>query len=315
MTTADPLEALELVNGDYNEILNSREYRIGRRLLKLKQALGSIDVKALAGFARSLSVQSKVRGIGGISGSHPALAVDERAISSVRESSSTVYTCVTNGYDLPHAPLYSPAGLESVLFVDGVTSELMQDDGGFVIRRVENEASLVSSGNPNRYCKMHPGEFFDSDFTIYTDGSVQVVCDLADWCAIARASETGVAMHAHSSRECAYDEACACIASKRGNSDAILRQMERYEGEGFPRRFGMREATVIVSDLRNPLASNLLAAWWEEYVASGSGRDQLALPYVLWKMGLTIDSVACLGPDVWKSPKLRFYGLGSHSFK
>ena len=315
MSTADPLEALESVNNDYNEILNSREYRTGKRLLKLKRALGSIDVKTLAIFAKSLFVQRKVRGVGSIVNSYHSLSVDDQALASVREASVTVYSCVTNGYDLPRAPLYAPAGLESVLFADGETSRLVQSEDGFAIRRIEDEASLAFSCNPNRYCKMHPAEFFDSDFAIYTDGNIQVICDLSEWCAIARASKTGVAMHAHSLRDCAFDEARVCITSRRGDPVAISKQMKRYEAEGFPRHFGMREATVIVSDLRNPLASGLLEAWWKEYLASGSGRDQLALPYVLWKMGLTINSVACLGPDVWKSPKLRVHDLGSHSFK
>ena len=315
MSTTNPLKALESVNDDYNAILNSREYRIGKRLLKLRQALGSVDVRALASFAKSLSAQSKVKSLGGTTDIHPAPVIDRQTVLSVGGSSIVAYSCVTNGYDSPHAPIYAPANLRSVLFADDITFELLREADDFEIRHIEENASLASSHNPNRYCKMHPGEFFDSDFAVYIDGSVQIVCDLTDWCAIARASETGVAMHAHSSRECVYDEARACIASRRGNPVAISKQMERYEAEGFPRHFGMREATVIVSDLHNPLASNLLAAWWEEYLASGSGRDQLALPYVLWKMGLSIDSVACLGPDVWKSPKLRIHDLGAHSFK
>ena len=315
MSTDSPLEALEAVNCDYNELLSSREYRAGKRLLKLERALRSFDVKALAGFAKSLSAQGKVNGMGGAVGAHAAPAVGEREVASARSSSVTVYACVTNGYDVPHAPLYAPSWLRPVLFVDEATSSLVHDPGWLSIRRVEREPSLVASRNPNRYCKMHPGEFFDSDFSIYTDGNVQVISDLADWCAIARASETGVAMHAHSSRECAYDEASACIASKRGDPAAIRRQMERYESEGFPHNFGMREATVIVADLRNSTSAKLLSAWWDEYVSSGSGRDQLALPYVLWKMGFTADSVACLGPNVWNSPKLRIHDLGSHSFK
>ena len=312
MSTDNPLEALEAVNYDYNELLNSREFRAGKRLLKLKRALRSFDVKGLAGFAKSLLTQRKVGSMGGVTGTHEALAVDERAVASARDSSATLYACVTNGYDTPRAPLYVPARLSPVLFVDEATSESMRDSGGFTVRRIEDEALLESSCNPNRYCKMHPGEFFDSDFAIYTDGNVQVICDVADWCAIARASEIGVAMHAHSSRECVYEEARACIASRRGDPVAIKRQMERYESEGFPRRFGMREATIIVTDLHNPTSVEVLAAWWDEYVASGSGRDQLALPYVLWKMGYTVDSV---GPDVWNSPKLRIHNLGSHSFR
>ena len=147
------------------------------------------------------------------------------------------------------------------------------------------------------------------------DGNVQVVSDLTALTEIAKCSKIGIAMHKHPARKCAYVEAQVCIASKRGNADAIKKQMERYRKEGFPENFGFCEATVIATDLRNPNAKQIMECWWNEFCNTGSGRDQLSFPYVLWKNGFSINDVGLLGNNILFNPKFRIINPGSHSFK
>ena len=49
----------------------------------------------------------------------------------------------------------------------------------------------------------------------------------------------------------------------------------------------------------------LLEKWWNEFYMSESLRDQLSLPYVLWKNGYSIDQVGTLGNNVYDNTKLQ----------
>ncbi len=82
-------------------------------------------------------------------------------------------------------------------------------------------------------------------------------------------------------------------------------QVKRYKKTGFPKDYGMLECNVIVSDLKNLNAIKILNDWWMEYVKSESLRDQLALPYVLWKNNVPIEELTGLGSNVFKNPIIR----------
>jgi hypothetical protein len=84
--------------------------------------------------------------------------------------------------------------------------------------------------------------------------------------------------------------------------------MEKYKREGLPSHFGLFEATVIVSDLNNPKSSDLLDSWYKEFSDSNSMRDQLALPYVIWKKGFSIEDIGFLGDNLKRNPMFRWYG-------
>ena len=112
-------------------------------------------------------------------------------------------------------------------------------------------------------------------------------------------------MHRHAHRNCIYQEAKWCEYNGRGNLQNIQQQLQRYTEEGMPHDFGMMEATIIVTDLNNGTAKKLFDQWWTEFCHSGSGRDQLCFPYILWKNQYTVDDVGCLGNDEYHNPKFR----------
>ena len=48
---------------------------------------------------------------------------------------------------------------------------------------------------------------------------------------------------------------------------------------------------------------------------SGSGRDQLALPYIIWKLGYHMSDIGSLGNNLFLNPKFRIENLGDHRFR
>ena len=219
-----------------------------------------------------------------------------------KEKKVVVYSCVTKGYDSLKDPILYDDALDYYLISDEKTST----QSVWKHMDIPQEMQHQNGGMINRYCKLNPFVFFQSyDFSIYIDGNIEIVSDIRNLCTIARNSKIGIAMHMHDDRDCIYRESSVCKLYKRGNVPAIEKQMKDYRQEGFPEHFGMVEATIIIVDLKNPIAKKIMNDWWGELLRSGSGRDQLSFPYVLWKNGFSISDVGCLGNNRRKNPKFR----------
>ena len=221
------------------------------------------------------------------------------------EKKGVVYTCVTDEYDSPRAPLLENDCLDWICFTDNL-KEAKADVWKKQLVSMESEHF---TNNVNRFYKFHPFDLFENkyDYAIYIDGNVWVVSDVTGLYEIAHHSKIGIAMHKHFSRDCAYDDVEWCKINKRGNKKALEKQIGEYCKQGFPKKFGLFEATIIVVDLSNLAAKKIMKEWWDEFLKWGSKRDQLIFPYLLWKNGYSIDDVGCLGNNEYKNPKFRIF--------
>ena len=89
----------------------------------------------------------------------------------------------------------------------------------------------------------------------------------------------------------------------KGDKSKINKQINKYSKEGFPKHYGLLEATIIFTDLRNPKSKVILENWWEEFLKSESYRDQLSLPYILWQQGISTSKADSLGNNLYRSSK------------
>lgn len=239
----------------------------------------------------------------------------KRLIPGPADKKIVVYTCITGEYEDPLPPLFFAPRIEYKLFTDNETFFARGNKlDGWNPMAIPDVAQTYSKSLMNRYVKMHSFELFAGkfDYAIYVDGCVQPVSDLSQY-VYDIDQNTGMAFHEHSDRDCIYEEAKACHHWKKGNLGNIDRQIERYKSEGFPKHYGMLECPVIVTDLHNIKAKELLQRWWVEFLKSASGRDQLALPYVLWKAHILSRQVATLGHNIWLDAKIRRYHHGKRS--
>lgn len=221
----------------------------------------------------------------------------------VEDKKGIVYSCIHGGYDTPKEPLIIDSNLRYVLYTDEKST---MPTSSWEYRDIRGTDVIKRNNSANRYYKMHPFEFFDKeDYAIYIDGNVQIISDVTGLYRIANSSKLGIAMHTHSSYESLYAESKWCRLRKRGNLDKIMAQVKYYKEQGFPEKYGHLEATVVVIDLKNKNAKQLLDAWWDEFCKWGSGRDQLSLPYVMWKQGYSIEDMGILGNFVHLNPKFR----------
>lgn len=212
-----------------------------------------------------------------------------------------VYSCITGGYDSICEPVFEFDNVEYVLFTDKNV-----EAKNWKVLPIPKYCNKNDNILTNRYMKMHPNEIFekcDYDFAIYVDGNLKVIGDPRPL--VYDTGRVGIAMHRHALREDIWKEMLACIAQRKGNPRKIMQQVVGYKKRGLPKKFGMLECNMIVVDLKNKLAKEILDEWWDEFLKSKSMRDQISLPYVIWKKGYSIEDFGNLGYNIYRNPKIR----------
>lgn len=212
-----------------------------------------------------------------------------------------VYTAVYGNYDVIEEPMFVNPKLNYYAFTD---SDLPVDS---VWKKVDisNYPQLQSLDNYHRakYIKMFPYEFFkDYDFSIWVDGNVNLIADTYPVAIMSKGSP--MATYSNPIHDCICTEARYMIFQGRLPSDGAKIQLSDYQQAGFPEHFGMREFSIIYRDHRSKECYEMMKEWWE-HVNKYTMRDQLSLPFILWKNGKTIDYIKCLGENWRWNPRFR----------
>lgn len=285
------INSFEILNKEYEEIIkeNNLRYQIKKNLSieEIKRKISRLIIK----IKYKISNLQEKRNLGN----------DVEFEEYKGNKKIVIYTCITGDYDNLLEPYYMDPKCEYIIFSDqNIKSDIYKT---FKIpKKIENMNNILI----NRYIKLHPHEIFEKeyDYSIYIDGNIQQISNLSAFINNIN-EEIGIAMHKHSVRNCIYEEAKALKIQKKGNKKFINEQIKKYENEKFPPNYGMAEANVIVTDLNNNKSKKIFEDWWEEFINSKSMRDQVSLPYILWRNNISMDLLTTLGSNVYNNPKLR----------
>ncbi len=290
------LNEIEQLNLDYLELKESKEYRIGKKMLALRSFTLRKAIKAIRSRFYFRSVHQFL----------PRENLEENERAGIARPAEklykiAVYSCVTGQYDSGNCPYIYPSGIQYVMYSDQETYD------GWSIRRLPPWITDVRSGiYINRYVKFHPFELFggEYDYAVYLDGNITPVSDLSVWAELTD-DTYGIAFHEHCGRSCIYEEYKACRAMKKGNLKHLKKQMLKYKKEGFPKDYGMLEGNAFIVNLKNDQAKRLLHECWKELCRTRGGRDQIVWPYILWKNHIRLSRITTLGKNVYRDAKLR----------
>ena len=89
----------------------------------------------------------------------------------------------------------------------------------------------------------------------------------------------------HTDRDCAYDEAAILTQLRYDHLPLIQAQTQYYTSVGYPRNNGLYELPVSIR--KNTDEIKVLNMRWWEMICRYSSRDQLSMPFVLWKSKIT----------------------------
>ncbi len=292
----DKYDLIEKLNLDYINVKNSKEYLLGNKIYVIVRYLKKFKFISL--FKKIIDTK-KINKYN----SHNALDNNFNEKKDIKTIPKiVVYTCITDNYDKKILePWVNPKNIDYYLFTD---NENIKTDV-WSVKRIPDNIKDLDNVKINRYIKMHPFELFNNyDYAIYIDGNVQVVSNLTKM-VYSIDEKVGIAMHKHQFRDCIYNEIEVCKIRKKGNYNKMKLQTENYKKEGFPKHFGMIEATIIVSNTKNDIAKKIFNDWWSEFLKFDSHRDQISLQYVVWKNNLKIEDLGKLGNNLYKNPKFR----------
>ena len=191
-----------------------------------------------------------------------------------------VYTAIFGGYDrLWHAPAHPD--VDFVCFTDDPSLEAPP------WRVVEGEARFEHPRMSAKWFKALPHLALpDHRHTIRLDGSVKIRSDAFAEQAMQPLGESGIAMLRHPDRDNIFDEAEHSLRMSRYSGQPIREQVEHYKDEGFTSDNDLFWCGLIVRDNQNERVRELNEAWMREN-ERWSYQDQLSMPYLLWKLGIT----------------------------
>lgn len=308
--TRDLFQSIEDRNKEFNTLLGGAEYNKGLQINNIRRIIGSFAVSEFVEVVRCKLADRKIntRNDGNTDKMISKLPDTFDSYRQFRNKKIVVYTCIIGKYDQLKEPLLAFDNVTYICFTDDQANIDATADTKWEIRSVPEDILKAHQGTlANRYVKMHPHELFtEADYSIYVDGNVKIVSFPGAYLP-GTMGKAGLAIYAHGRRNCVYDEAQICIMRKKGKKAFIERQMQRYSAEGFPANYGLYECTIIATDLKNDNSRQIVESWWQEFMDSQSFRDQLSLPYVMWKNGFEYTDIGLLGANIFDDCRITVY--------
>jgi hypothetical protein len=214
-----------------------------------------------------------------------------------------VYTAIYGGYDRLKAQpeqtiksdwlCFSDMGMDTVGEWQVVT--FANPSGGLTKPRIQAKYFKIMSHHvfPGGWFDMATPDFHNNvhyDHLVWIDGSVQIYRPDFLELMLSSIGESGWALFKHPIRDCIYDEAEESALMVKYQADPILEQAALYRRIGYPAHNGLWCGGLIArrTDAHHLAAFNEL--WWRENTTRSS-QDQISLPVVLWRLGLSVDAV------------------------
>ena len=292
-------KAIEEENIQYKKILDSREYKLGKKIFLIINNINHLNIKFF--LKKIINIKNNINYRKNLA---PKNKNNKTYSLYNMKKKIVVYTCITGDYDNILDPLIEEKSCDYILFTNNSFNN--RNEGYKIVNIPDNiKEKKLNNILLNRYIKMHPHELFENkyDYSIYIDGNIRCISNISSFINELN-DNVGFAMHNHCCRNCIYNESKSLKLLGKGNNKYLDKQITKYEKENFPHNYGMLEANVIVTDLHSNNSKKIFLEWWKEFISSNSLRDQISLPYVLWKNNILVKDVASLGDNVYDNPKI-----------
>jgi hypothetical protein len=215
-----------------------------------------------------------------------------------------IYTAITAGKDQLRNPVCRIPGVSYVCFTD--TPHLYAS--AWQVRPIN-----WTHADPTRMAKrpkLLPHRYLQEfDWSLWIDANFEIVDDLAPF--IRDHLEQGP-FHAlrQFQRSCAYEVVDACIKYKKDDPAILRAQAGRYRELGMPVGLPVAACGVMLRHHNAPAVARTMELWWNE-LENGSRRDQLSLPFVLWRYPTDFRFFFDGKPPYWNA--LPFLRLHTHA--
>lgn len=186
-----------------------------------------------------------------------------------------VYSVITNDYDTPKSP--SIRGVKHYLFTDN--PDVIAPGWEIV------EIDKTDDQRLQRKIKILGHPLLDEyDVTIYVDGSIQLLPRIKD---VLRRYRSGMVIGKHPRRNCVYAEGLEVKRQEKAPPALVDAQIMEYFKANYPANNGMWDSCILIRDKSCKEMNEL----WHKKLEEHSHRDQLSLPWALWKHPVRITAI------------------------
>jgi hypothetical protein len=200
---------------------------------------------------------------------------------------TVLYACTDLAYDQIFTPVAMTPGVDFVLFADRRPRFVR----GWEWRPLPPEVAGLSPTMANRFAKFFPHKILpEAELSIYVDANTLMLADLGPLVAEFRASGADIGLFPHKQRFDIFEEfEFARKVGKVPPDDAAkgAAQLAFYRAEGLPEAHLFTENAIIFRRHGSPKLEAAMELWWQQ-MQTYTRRDQLSLPYVLFKSDLAV---------------------------
>ena len=194
-----------------------------------------------------------------------------------------IYTAIFGGYDNLKTPKILNRNIQYICFSDQLIKcppwKIIYIKPEFKDKRREARKFKILS---HRYLK-------DFKYSIWLDGSYEILDDLSKfvkkWL-----GKNCIAVKKHPVRNCLYDEARICLKQKLDSQKLIVKQINKYFREGYPKNNGLVESGILIRKHTEDVKS-FNERWWRE-VKKFSRRDQISFNYITYKLNMNYSIIS-----------------------
>ena len=208
--------------------------------------------------------------------------------------SLVVYTAIIGDYDVLHDPMVVEPGVHYVCYTDQrhIKSDIW--DVRYINKVPEEERAVRV-----REYKMLPHKFFpEYESSIWLDASLIIRGKLLELIEKYHKYANFLLMP-HNTSTCAYEEAFANAVGYFTPKSTVIAQIKRYLQENYPENNGLLVGGFLVRNHHDEKIIQTMNDWYHE-VCFYSQRDQISLPYVIWKNSLQYDLCdLCIFDNPW----------------
>jgi len=193
-------------------------------------------------------------------------------------SKIVVYTAIFNNYDWLKEPVIVPENIDFICYTD---SDSLKSRHWKIVKV---DLGGKSPSLMNREIKLlYPyTEFRQYDYSLYVDGSMMIKGDVSEFLNKYISKDPVLMNFKHPNKDCLYTEIDYCIERKRGNVEKLKEQRGLYDKDGMPTHYGLSDNKILLRNNHSEEGEKIMKEWFY-HVINYSGRDQVCLPYVLYK--------------------------------
>lgn len=181
-----------------------------------------------------------------------------------------IYTTLFGDYEHPNDLTVKTSGFEHLFFTDN--RDLKVPGWEMIYIRPKKDPKKQS-----REIKINIHKFIHAYVYIYVDANYIITKDLNAY--VKQYFKGGYLTQMHPTRKCISEEAKRIIEIQKDKHEIVNKQISEYFKEGMPLNYGLFMNGFFIRDN----SFNELCEDWYKEVDKYSYRDQLSLPYVLWK--------------------------------